>query len=85
MSDLKRKLSKSDDEGPDRKILMAVDFGTTYSGLAWSQTRKVSTDIILLTYGINKYLQPEVQTPIIRWPDVNSEGLEGITSDKVPT
>lgn len=25
---------------PDRKILVAVDFGTTFSGIAWAQTRK---------------------------------------------
>ncbi|MCJ1259426.1 hypothetical protein MMC24_007263 [Lignoscripta atroalba] len=53
---------------PDRKIIIAVDFGTTYSGLAWAQTRK-----------------PDMQTPIIQWPDATSGGLEGITSDKVPT
>ncbi|MCJ1230796.1 hypothetical protein MMC12_007470 [Toensbergia leucococca] len=47
---------------------MAVDFGTTYSGLAWAQTRK-----------------PEMQMTIIQWPDATSGGLEGITSDKVPT
>ncbi|KAL8743512.1 MAG: hypothetical protein Q9190_004141 [Brigantiaea leucoxantha] len=52
----------------DRKIIVAVDFGTTYSGLAWAQSRK-----------------PEVQTPIIQWPDAASDGLEGATSDKVPT
>lgn len=28
---------------------MAVDFGTTFSGLAWSQTRKASTDWIVET------------------------------------
>ncbi|KAA6410639.1 MAG: hypothetical protein FRX48_06062 [Lasallia pustulata] len=68
MSPLKRQHVASDDGGADRKILMAVDFGTTFSGLAWSQTRK-----------------PEIQTPIIRWPDAVSGGLEGISSDKVPT
>ena len=25
----------------DRKILIAVDFGTTFSGVAWAQTRRV--------------------------------------------
>ncbi|KAI4268935.1 MAG: hypothetical protein L6R38_007671 [Xanthoria sp. 2 TBL-2021] len=52
----------------ERKIIMAVDFGTTYSGLAWAQTRK-----------------PEIQSPVIQWPDATSGGLEGATSDKVPT
>ena len=52
----------------DRKILIAVDFGTTFSGLAWAQTRR-----------------PDVQTTITQWPDATSQGLEGISSDKVPT
>ncbi|MDI1491919.1 MAG: hypothetical protein OHK93_003130 [Ramalina farinacea] len=51
-----------------RQIVIAVDFGTTYSGLAWAQT-----------------LKPEIQVPVIQWPDATSGGLEGITNDKVPT
>lgn len=30
------------DETSDRKLLIAVDFGTTFSGVAWAQTRRVS-------------------------------------------
>ncbi|KAI4195683.1 MAG: hypothetical protein LQ346_003376 [Caloplaca aetnensis] len=30
-------------------------------------------------------MAPEIQTPVIQWPDANSGGLEGATSDKVPT
>ena len=31
-----------DEDGTaDRKILIAVDFGTTFSGVAWAQTRRV--------------------------------------------
>lgn len=30
-----------DDATSDRKILIAVDFGTTFSGVAWAQTRRV--------------------------------------------
>ena len=30
-----------DDRTADRKILIAVDFGTTFSGVAWAQTRRV--------------------------------------------
>ncbi|KAI4158523.1 MAG: hypothetical protein LQ342_007364 [Letrouitia transgressa] len=52
----------------DRKLLIAVDFGTTFSGVAWAQTRR-----------------PDVQTIIIQWPDSTSGGLEGSSSDKVPT
>ena len=29
----------------DRKLLVAVDFGTTFSGVAWAQTRRVSESI----------------------------------------
>ncbi|KAL8979548.1 MAG: hypothetical protein Q9205_005146 [Flavoplaca limonia] len=64
-------MASSNDDGNqnvERKIIMAVDFGTTYSGLAWAQTRK-----------------PEIHSPVIQWPDATSGGLEGATSDKVPT
>lgn len=57
-----------EDVSSDRKILIAVDFGTTFSGVAWAQTRR-----------------PDVQTIIIQWPDSSSGGLEGVSSDKVPT
>lgn len=30
-----------DENCADRKLLIAVDFGTTYSGVAWAQTRRV--------------------------------------------
>ena len=30
-----------DEASSDRKILIAVDFGTTFSGVAWAQTRRV--------------------------------------------
>lgn len=30
-----------EDNEADRKLLIAVDFGTTYSGVAWAQTRRV--------------------------------------------
>lgn len=29
------------EDNADRKILIAVDFGTTFSGVAWAQTRRV--------------------------------------------
>lgn len=34
-------LEVGDDATADRKILIAVDFGTTFSGVAWAQTRRV--------------------------------------------
>ena len=36
-------LQVENDATADRKILMAVDFGTTFSGVAWAQTRRVRT------------------------------------------
>ena len=36
-------LNIDDDATADRKILIAVDFGTTFSGVAWAQTRRVWT------------------------------------------
>lgn len=62
------KLNIDDHDTSDRKLLVAVDFGTTYSGVAWAQTRR-----------------PDVQTIIIQWPDTADGGLEGVSSDKVPT
>ncbi|KAL9130078.1 MAG: hypothetical protein Q9217_001637 [Psora testacea] len=61
-------LKLAEDAATDRKILIAVDFGTTFSGVAWAQTRR-----------------PDVQTIIIQWPDSTTGGLEGVSSDKVPT
>ena len=49
-------LKVEDDGTADRKILIAVDFGTTFSGVAWAQTRRVyilflflSTFLILIS------------------------------------
>ena len=36
-----------EDPTADRKILIAVDFGTTFSGVAWAQTRRVCTSLQL--------------------------------------
>lgn len=35
-------LGLAEEQSSDRKILIAVDFGTTFSGVAWAQTRRVS-------------------------------------------
>lgn len=32
-------------DASDRKLLIAVDFGTTFSGVAWAQTRRVRSDM----------------------------------------
>ena len=77
MLDMEKNLEKTtsdlsemtvDDNESDRKLLIAVDFGTTFSGVAWAQTRR-----------------PDVQTIIIQWPETANGGLEGVSSDKVPT
>ena len=34
-------MTVEDDNESDRKLLIAVDFGTTFSGVAWAQTRRV--------------------------------------------
>ena len=39
-------LKLTEDPGADRKILIAVDFGTTFSGVAWAQTRRVRPVLI---------------------------------------
>ena len=46
MADMEKTTSDLDDmhveDAPsDRRILIAVDFGTTFSGVAWAQTRRV--------------------------------------------
>ncbi|KAL8945799.1 MAG: hypothetical protein Q9222_007710 [Ikaeria aurantiellina] len=70
----------------ERKIIMAVDFGTTYSGLAYAQTRKVLDFMLpLLKPHTNEDLKPANHSIVIQWPDAASGGLEGATSDKVPT
>jgi len=43
------KLDEADDSS-DRKLLIAVDFGTTYSGVAWAQTRRVSQALTAKLY-----------------------------------
>lgn len=35
---------------PSRKIVMAVDFGTTFSGLAWAQTRKPEVQTAIMQW-----------------------------------
>ena len=77
---------KETDVGVDRKLLVAVDFGTTFSGVAWAQTRRVCDLKAFTGQDISLTVsQPDVQTTIIQWPDASAGGLEGISSDKVPT
>lgn len=76
------------DSTADRKLLIAVDFGTTFSGVAWAQTRRVCYFKYEIHFEICSYSQlqqPDVQSVIIQWPDATTGGLEGVSSDKVPT
>ncbi|KAL8797968.1 MAG: hypothetical protein Q9182_007072 [Xanthomendoza sp. 2 TL-2023] len=38
------------DEGADRKLLIAVDFGTTFSCVAWAQTRRPDVQTIIIQW-----------------------------------
>ena len=38
-------MTVEDDNESDRKLLIAVDFGTTFSGVAWAQTRRVQQEL----------------------------------------
>ena len=45
-NDLSNLTVEEADDSSDRKLLIAVDFGTTFSGVAWAQTRRVSQRIL---------------------------------------
>jgi hypothetical protein len=68
-----------------RELLIALDFGTTFSGVAWAQTSRVSHLALWKTLRCLKYQQADIQTPIVQWPDANGSSLEGQTSEKVPS
>lgn len=36
----------------DRKIVVAIDFGTTFSGIAWAETRRVGSEYSNMQVGI---------------------------------
>ena len=67
----------------DRRILVAIDFGTTYSGVAYCLTTKVS-DVRYDGNGTLTLFSPKTRSTIIQWPDADGS-LEGVTSEKVPT
>ncbi|KAF6221406.1 hypothetical protein HO133_002261 [Letharia lupina] len=46
----KRQETKKATKEPDRKILVAVDFGTTFSGIAWAQTRQPEVPSIIIQW-----------------------------------
>lgn len=38
----------------DRKIIVGIDFGTTYSGVAWAETQRPDRRTAITTWPINK-------------------------------
>jgi hypothetical protein len=47
----------------DRKIIIAIDFGTTFSGVAWAETRRVSINPyirynLIIKAGTSQIIQP---------------------------
>lgn len=66
-----------------RKLIVGIDFGTTFSGIAWAETRRVNSssqpyDDVLT------FLKSDHQSVIESWPA--SVGTnEGMSSVKVPT
>lgn len=65
------------------KIIVSVDFGTTFTGVAWAQTARVSCTPSILPIS-TKVSKPETQSLIIDWPGT-SGSIDGATNDKVPT
>jgi serine/threonine-protein kinase ATR len=65
-----------------RRIIVSIDFGTTYSGVAWADTTRVSRLVCPCTSRHSTNLhQPDVQHVVTSWPAVGSSK----SSPKVPT
>lgn len=75
-----------------RKITIAVDFGATFSGVAWAQSNNMSAmssqPCSFSCLGIapdDIGFQPDVHYLINQWPDVGSPtAVGGMTSEKIP-
>lgn len=65
----------------ERRIVVSIDFGTTYSGVAWADTTRVSDAIASHKKNSAKAVQPEIQHVLSNWPGVGSFK----SSPKVPT
>lgn len=59
--------------------------GTTFSGVAWAQTRQVSYPTMALPLQPADHLKPDELHTIELWPDGSSRDLEGTSNPKVPT
>lgn len=70
----------------ERKLIVGIDFGTTFSGVAWAETRRVSTQMLIRSHSKHSDIagQADQQSVIEAWP--SSLGTqEGMSSVKVPT
>jgi len=68
----------------DRKLIVGVDFGTTFSGVAWAETKRVSSLIPIWQEEILILVQSDHQSLIESWP-ASLGTREGVSSVKVPT
>jgi Hsp70 protein len=70
---------------PKHLAEILTSLGTTFSGVAWAQTARVSLTSSCSWSGKGANTsKPETQTTIVQWPD-GGDALEGATNDKVPT
>ncbi|KAB5583554.1 hypothetical protein GE09DRAFT_946950 [Coniochaeta sp. 2T2.1] len=42
---------------PDRKIIVAIDFGTTYSGVAWAETQRPDRRVAITSWPVSKTIR----------------------------
>ncbi|KAH6604197.1 hypothetical protein Trco_007643 [Trichoderma cornu-damae] len=69
--------------GEERRIVVSIDFGTTFSGVAWAETTQVSPEANSPQrfHARAKASKPDVQHVLSDWPSVGSSQ----SSPKVPT
>lgn len=69
----------------ERKLVVGIDFGTTFSGLAWAETRRVSDRLIAREPRLKvNDCQSDYQSVVESWP-ASIGTHEGMSSVKVPT
>lgn len=75
-------MSNSLSMGEERRIVVSIDFGTTFSGVAWAETTQVSiSSSTQKVSGRAKASKPDVQHVLSDWPSLGSSR----NSPKVPT
>jgi hypothetical protein len=72
----------------DRKLVIGIDFGTTFTGVAWAETRRVRPLPFFWLPSIRLVIdgpdQPDHISVIESWP-AHAGTHEGMSSVKVPT